>query len=159
MRKLSVFIVFAALVVAGCDSSSNNGDSESQSVVQKLSSRSWSLTGVSDADGDQFSSFSAAFTSVTVTFTATTFTIGVVAVDPAGNTTITGDYSLDEAAKRLTLSAEVAGIGTVPLVFTYNFKNNDTVVDFTADATTSTLLNTLFGTTLTGNATLTLSRS
>jgi hypothetical protein len=159
MRKLSVLVVFAALVFSGCDSNSSGDNSNELSATQKLTSKTWVMTGVSDSEGDKFDTFASNFSSIIVTFSADTFRIVVDPADNSENTIITGGYTVDESLKRLSLSAQVTPETSVPLNFTYNFVNDDSQVDIAADGTTSTLLNSLFGTTLVGNATLTLTDS
>lgn len=157
MKKLSA--IFLALLVGfvgiGCDS--NSSDDDELSVAEQFVDM-WALSGVSDDDGDQLAAFTAGFTAVDVTFASgSTFSIDIDAVDDASDQVLSGTYSVNEAASRLTLTTTVPGTGQIGLNFTYAFTGSDTVT-LTADAVTSTLLNVLLGTSLSGQIEITVSR-
>ena len=156
MKKLSaIFFTFLiGFVGVGCDS---NGDNDDPSIADLLVGV-WELTGVSDADGDQFTVFAQGFNSLEFTFTqAGAITIGIDAIDDAGDTVITGTYSIDESASRIAVTTEAEGVPII-LNFTYAF-NGDDEVTFAADSVASILLNALLVTTLQGSISLTISRT
>ena len=156
MKKLSTifFALLFGFVGVGCDSNSDNDDLPIADLLVDV----WKLTGVSDADGDQFAVFVQGFNSLEFTFTqAGAITIVVDAIDDAGDTVITGTYSIDESASRIVVTTQAEGVPII-LNFTYTF-NGDDEVTFVADSVTSILLNVLLGTTLQGSISLTISRT
>lgn len=151
MRKLSSLLLIALLAITsvGCDS--NDDESDADKFVG-----TWALTGVSDDAGDASEAFGAMFSSVTLTNNANgSFVLNVVprAGEPLA---IPGTYTVSESNSRFTLSASL-GTTTASLVFTYDF-NGDDSVDLTTVGSTAVLLNTLFGTTLEGEAVITVTR-
>jgi hypothetical protein len=154
MRKISGLLLALLLVVTsvGCDS--NNDPSDAETFVG-----TWALTGVSDSNGDATAAFAAGFSSVVLTnATDGSFTMRVSfsAANGGQVLTIPGTYVVNEGAKGLVLNAVVGG-NPAPLAFTYSI-SNDNVVVLTAGATTSVLLNTLFGTSLEAPANITITR-
>lgn len=157
MRKLSGLLLGLLLVVTsvGCDSSDDSSDAD-------LFVGTWALTSVSDSNGDATAAFAAGFSSVVLTnATDGTFTLRVNFSaqnpnNPGGTITIPGTYVINEGSKNITLNAVVGG-NPAPLSFTYGI-TNDNVVVLTAGATTSVLLNTLFGTSLEAPANITITR-
>lgn len=156
MCKLSTFLLALAIAVVGVGCDSDNNDDEIS--IDELIVDGWTLTGVSDAEGDQMAVFVQGFSSLEITFTqAGAFTIDVDAIDDAGDTVISGTYSINESANRVTLTADVEGLPVV-LNFTYAF-NGDDEVTFAADTDTSAKLNFLLGTTLQGSISLKVTRT
>ena len=155
MRSLSVFlfVLVTGFSAIGCDSdSSDNGPSDSERLVGN-----WIMSGVTDADGDQWDIFSAGFNSVVISFTQSgNYSIVIDSKLPDGDTTISGMYTVNEGTNSIALATEVAG-QSLNLNFTYAF-SSDTQATFTADPTTSTLLNVLLGTTLRGTISLILTK-
>ena len=156
MKKLSS--IFLALLIGfvgiGCDS--NSDDDDEQSVAEQLIG-TWALSGVSDDDGDQLATFAEGFNTVVATFTSGNgYSINIDAVDDASDQVISGTYSVNESTNQLTLNANVPPAGAIALNFTYAFVSSTSVV-LTADAVTSTLLNVLLGTSLTGTVAITIS--
>jgi hypothetical protein len=147
MRKLSnlLLILLIGVIGVGCDSGDSQSDAEAFVGV-------WALTGVSDAGGDALAAFGAAFSSVVITNSADmSFTL--VATPRAGDAiSVPGTYSVNEGTNTYTLSTPQA-----PLAFTYTY-TNDNVVELQAGATTSVLVNSLFGTTLDAPAVITITR-
>lgn len=155
MRKLSVFLFVLATGFAGigCDSdSSDDGPSDSERLVGN-----WIMSGVTDADGDQWATFSAAFNEVAVTFGSSgNFSIIVDSKLPDGDQTISGLYTVNETTNSITLATEVLGQAAT-LGFVYAF-SGDTQMTFTADSATSVMLNFLLSTTLRGTVSLILTK-
>ncbi len=152
MRKLTsiLFLALIAFVGTGCDSNDDPSDAD-------LFVGTWALTGVSDASGDRLADFGAGFSSITLTNTADgNFTINVTPRQ-GQPMAITGTYVVVENGETITLRASVGG-QTIPLNFTYDF-TSDTVVALTSDTTTAVLLNNLFGTTLQGQVTMTVTKA
>jgi len=153
MRSLlSPFLALLLLFIAvGCDS---NDDGNS---AQERFQGTWALSGISDTEGNKLPLFLQLYNGVSANFTTSGgFILDVDAIDTP-DITLEGTYTITEAVDRIILSAVVTGLGTVPLTFTYSFAS-DTSVTLTSDSTTSTLLNTMLGTTLVGNVTMTLSK-
>lgn len=151
MRKLTSLLLLALLAVVGVGCDSNNDKSDADKFVG-----TWALTGVVDVDGDQSAAFAAGFNSVTLTNTADgNFTINV-SPKVGSPAAYTGTYTVVENGKSITLRASVGG-QTIPLTFTYTF-NSDTVVALKSNTTTAVLLNNLFGTTLNGEVTITVTK-
>lgn len=156
MKKISVFLLLLATGFVGIGCDSNNDDEPS---IAELLADNWVVSGVSDDEGDQLTTFVTEFTSIAVIFTeSSNFTIDVDAVDPTGDQTISGSFSVNESTNRLTLTTTVPGAGQIQLNFTYAF-SGDNQVTLTADSVTSTLLNVLLGTTLQGIVSITISRT
>lgn len=156
MCKLSTFLLALMIAVVGIGCDSDNNDDEIS--IDELIADGWTLSGVSDADGDQMAVFAQGFNSLEITFTrAGAFTIDVDAIDDEGDTVISGTYSINESANRITMTTEVEGL-PVTLIFTYAFNGVDEVT-FAADSGTSILLNLLLGTTLQGSISLTITRN
>ncbi len=154
MRRLTnlLFVLLMGVFSVGCDSDSNNMSDMDQIVG------TWALTNVTDANGSALAAFGAAFSSVVLTNAANgSFTMNVTpsAQNPAVIPPITGTFSVNESTSVFTLN--VTSPVPAPLAFTYAFSTEDTV-DLTAGATTSVLLNTLFGTTLQSPAVITITR-
>lgn len=152
MRKLTSILLLAliAIVGIGCDSNSDETTDTDRFIG------SWALTGASDSTGDQSVAFGTAFSSVVLTNVSDgTFAIAVTPRQGAA-TTISGTFTIVEASKTITLRAAVGG-QTIPLNFTYSF-TSDTVVSLKSDTTTAVLLNSLFGTTLEGQVTITITK-
>jgi hypothetical protein len=147
MRKLSslLLILLIGVIGVGCDSDNSQSDAEAFVGV-------WALTGVSDAGGDALAAFGAAFSSVTLDNGADgSFTL--VATPRQGTAvTVPGTYSVNESTNTFTLTTPQA-----PLAFTYTY-TSDNVVELQAGATTSVLLNSLFGTSLEAPSTITITR-
>jgi hypothetical protein len=151
MRKISNLLLIALLAIVGVGCDSNSDPKDADRLVG-----TWALTGASDSQGDQIAAFAAAFSSVTLTnLSDGNFTINVVPVEGAAQA-ISGTYTVVEATKTLTLRASVGG-QTVPLIFTYTIAS-DTQVSLKSDTTTAVLLNNLFGTTLQGQVTISVTK-
>ncbi|MFT5144527.1 MAG: hypothetical protein ACI84D_003163, partial [Thalassolituus oleivorans] len=69
---------------------------------------------------------------------------------------VPGTFVVNEGTNGFTLNANLGGT-TAPLAFTYSYVTNDSVT-LQAGATTSVLLNSLFGTTLVAPAVITITR-
>lgn len=152
MQKLSSLLLIALLAVVstGCDS--NDESSDADRFVG-----TWTLTGISDASGDRLADFGAGFSSITLVNAADgNFTINVTPRQGAPMA-ITGTYTVIENSKSIVLRASVGG-QTVPLNFTYTFASDEQVA-LKSDTTTAVLLNNLFGTTLQGQVTLTVTKT
>lgn len=147
MRKLSnlLLVLLIGVIGVGCDSGNDQSDAEAFVGV-------WALTGVSDAQGDALAAFGQAFSSVVLTNNAdNSFTL--VANPREGSAiTVPGTYSVNESTNTFTLTTPQA-----PLAFTYSY-TSDNVVELQAGATTSVLVNSLFGTSLEAPATITITR-
>ena len=156
MKRISIFLLLVAFGFVGIGCDSNSGGDPS---ITELLADDWVLSGVTDDDGDQLAAFVAGFNSINVSFTeSSSFTINVDAIDPAGDQTISGTFSVNESTSKLTLTTTVPGAGQIQLNFTYAFSGDD-LVTLTADSVTSTLLNVLLGTTLQGTVSITISRT
>ncbi|GIV57414.1 MAG: hypothetical protein D6746_13750 [Bacteroidetes bacterium] len=145
-------LLLAGLVLfgTGCDS---GGDDEPRDAERILGT--WTVSDVSDADGSQQATFAQNVNRMTVVFNAdATFRLTVDAVDDAGDQTLDGPYSLNEALKKLTVTATLSG-QPVQLAFDYAFRNETTL----ALSASSVLINPLLGTNLAGTVTLTLTKS
>lgn len=147
MRKLSNILVIAliALVGVGCDSGDDTTDAEAFVGV-------WALTGVSDADGDALAAFGQAFSSVTLNNSADMSFVLTANPRQGDAIQVPGTYSVNESTNGFTLTTPQA-----PLAFTYSF-TSDNVVELQAGATTSQLVNVLFGTSLEAPSTITITR-
>lgn len=152
MQKLSSLLLIAllALVSTGCDSNDESSDAE-------LFVGTWALIGVSDSSGDRMTDFATGFSSIVLVNAADgNFTINVTPRQ-GSVMAITGTYTVIENSKTITLRASVGG-QTVPLNFTYTF-DGDEQVALKSDTTTAVLLNNLFGTTLQGQVTMTVTKT
>jgi len=144
-------LLFAALlstsVLSGCDNSEPADDAPRFQGT-------WTLVGISDADGDKLASFTSNFDWLTAEFSASgsaTFTARRV---DATTTVVQGTYVVDTADKSMSATVSVGSASTV-LSFDYNF-----VSDNKMDLATSAIpLNIAFGTTLVGTAEITMDRS
>jgi hypothetical protein len=155
MRKLTslLLVLLIGVIGVGCDSSDNMSDAD------KLVG-TWALTNVSDSQGSALAAFAAAFSSVVLVNSNTgsfNMTVTLSAQNPADITPppVIGTYTVNESTNTFTLN--VTSPAPAPLAFTYSFTSDD-VIDLTAGATTSVLLNTLFGTTLQAPAVITITR-
>lgn len=152
MRKLTSILLLALLAIVGTGCDSNDDPSDADLFVGN-----WTLSGVSDASGDRLADFGAGFSSITLTNNEDgTFTINVTPRQ-GSPMAISGTYTIVENTTSITLRATVGG-QTVPLNFTYTF-SGDNQVALRSDTTTAVLLNNLFGTTLEGQVTLTVTKA
>jgi hypothetical protein len=154
MRKRSAFLWMLTLAVwfAGCDS--NGGGEERLSAAEKILG-AWKLTGVSDGSGDQTPTFQENFEGVEVAFNSDqTYTLDVNARDDAQDVALKGPYVINEAAGTLSLTVTFGG-AQVPLSLNFTFPDNDTL----RLSGPANLLNTLLGTTLEGEVSLTFTRT
>jgi hypothetical protein len=151
MRKLSnvLAVLLIGLIGVGCDSNSDPSDADAFVGT-------WALSDVTDANGSALAAFGAAFSSVVLTNNADNSFVLTVTPREGDVLQIPGTYSINEGTSGFTLNANLGGT-TAPLAFTYNYVSDDSVT-LQAGATTSVLLNSLFGTTLTAPATITITR-
>ena len=152
MRKLSLYILLFGLLLVGvgCDGSSNDDSNDGDVFVG-----SWSLGGVTDAEGDRTAAFVAGFNSVVIGFEKDGgFSLDVDAVLDEADANYTGEYGIVESNSTVSVSINVNGTA-FPLAFTYDIVD-DNQIKLTAAGSTSVLLATLFTTTFTAPVTITL---
>ena len=156
MRKLFPFLMlFSLIVFTACDSDSND---DSTSVSDQFVG-GWQLGGLSDGDGDRTAAFAQGYEAITIAFTdagAVTLSVNAADINPVGDSSYTGTWSVEESSSTLTVSLSVAGTPT-PLSFTYDFINDNTVA-LTASSSTSLLLGVLFQTSFAEPVTITVVR-
>lgn len=155
MRKLFPFLMlFGLLLVTACDSDSKDSASDSDKFVG-----GWQLGGLSDGAGDRTAAFAQGYEAITISFTqagAVTLSVNAADINPVGDSSYSGTYSVVESSKTLNVSLSVNGTPT-PLSFTYNFVNDNTAT-LTASSSTALLLGVLFATSFTEPVTITVVR-
>jgi len=155
MRKWSTIVGVFALVVwaVGCDSNGGGDDGEQLSAAEKILG-AWDLTSVGDGAGDQTPTFLENFVGIKVAFNGDqTYTLDVDARDDAQDAALSGPYTLNEATGTLSLTATFAGT-QIPLSLNFTFLDDDTL----RLSGPASLLNTILGTTLEGDVSLTFTR-
>lgn len=153
LRKYLVVLPAAALLfgVTACDSD------DTETSDSDVLAGGWAVTGVSDDNGP--ADLTVNFNSIVVNFNnAGGGTIVVDAKDDAGDATLNLTYALNETAKSITINISVPNVGTIPLQLTYAIQSGNNAVNFTANSANAVLINSLFGTELTGNVTLSVTR-
>lgn len=144
---LAVGVVALLMTVSACDSDEDLTDAE-------LVVGAWDLSALSDGNGDQIATFNQNYTSFTGTFeTNGDVAIDLISADADPDVNITGTYTVDEALGSIGITTSVGGT-LVTLPFTYSFTNDDTLVLNTS----ALLLSQVLQTSLTGSASVTLSR-
>ena len=147
-----LFLLIAALVVVGCDST----DDEEPAADAERFVGNWVVVSAADQDGvrDQTPVF-ADLGELTVDLSENQdFVLALNYTDPmTDDLMLSGPYSLTESSNTLALTVTASGI-TVDLPFQYMFINDDTVELTTNGATIGLLLNTP----LEGDVVLTLER-
>ena len=137
--------------VAACD---NDGDGDVDEA--DLLVGTWSLTNVEDETGNRLADFGAAYSSFLSTFQSDgDVDIFLDTTDPnTPDIDVTAAYEINQTNNTVTLTVTTPG-GPVAIEFEYLFVDDDTL-----DLTTGALLmNLVFGTTLVGESTITLSRT
>ena len=138
------------LVGVGCDGSSNNDNKDADVFIG-----SWTLGGVSDAEGDRTAAFVEGFNSVVIGFEKDGgFSLAVDAVINEADASYSGEYAIIESNSTVSVSINVDG-QAFPLAFTYNIVD-DSHIELTASGTTSVLLASLFSTSFAAPVTITL---
>ena len=144
VRAVALTLVFT---VAACDGSEDLSDAE-------LIVGSWDLSGVVDGAGDQMASFNQNYSSFAATFNSDgSVTIVLVPTGTAPDVNINATYTIDEANGTVGITTTVSGL-LVTIPFTYDFTDEDTL-ELTASAA---LLGQVLQTSLSGTATVTLTR-
>lgn len=150
LRKLlfSALAVFTLVAFVGCDS--DDDDDPADVFVG-----AWTVTSITDGDGDQTAAFGQVANSLDVTF-ADDGTFDLVLdyndiANAAGQADLAVDGTYTATDTRLSLTVPALG-ATLP--FDYNVVNNDQV-GLSAPAA---IVNAAFGTSYVGNVTLTVTR-
>lgn len=149
---LSLFVLAFAFVAVGCDSNDDDDLAEAEVFLG-----TWTVTGISDATGDQTASFAQDVESFSVDFDndgTYTLTVDFVETDPRTDLQLAGDYTVNEATDALALAATIPGIGPITLGFEYNIVNDDEIELSAGNA----LINPIFGTSYEGTVQLTVER-
>jgi hypothetical protein len=150
MRRLPVFVLalLFGLTALGCDSNEDDDLTEAEILVGE-----WTVTAVSDNEGDKTSVFTQGVESFSANLTAAgTYNVLVVFTDERPDVPLAGTYTLNEGANSLVLIA-----GPLQLPFTYDIVSEDEIDLTTQDA----FVEALFGTapeTYVGNVTFTIER-
>ncbi len=138
--------------LAACDS--NDGGLPAAERIRGT----WTLTGVTDAGGDQFATIQAGFVSIRATFSqGGTYVFDLDARDDAQDLSLTGPYTVNETTAQLSLTVEAVG-QQLPLALGFAFVDDDTL-RLTSGAAATVLLNQVFQTGLNGAVTLTFDRA
>jgi hypothetical protein len=135
MRKISLLLLIFGLIATGCDSNDNGGDgmSDAEAFVG-----TWGLNQVSDADGEV--DLASNFNSIAVTFTISdSFSLVIDAVESGSDLMLNGTYTVEESTNTITLDATIPNVGTIPLIFTYEFDGDNVLL--TSGAQTTAALN------------------
>lgn len=150
-KGYGIVVLLMLVAAVGCDSNEDDDMSE-----QELFLGAWTLTSISDDEGDQTASFEENVESFVVQFQdESSFQLNVAFVpdDPREDIQLAGTYLLDESDNALTL--QIPGL-PAPLSFTYAFENDNTLV---LNASNVVLINTLFGTQYEGTVQITVERT
>lgn len=155
-RRLSTMFYRAAALallftVAACD---NDGDGDVDEA--DLLVGSWSLTNVEDETGNRLADFEMTYSDFLSTFQSDgDVVIFLDTTDPdTPDISVTAAYEINQTNNTVTLTVTTPG-GPVAIEFEYLFVDDDTL-----ELTTGALLmNLVFGTTLVGESTITLSRT
>lgn len=125
-------LLLMALLATGCDSA------EEEEEHLDLHD-TWVLTGVTDASGDQFATFTQNFDGIRATFTeADTYELVIDSKDNTLDQTLTGATTINEAARLLSIAVSLGG-PSVNLSFTYVLQG-ETGLQLTGDSTVLNLL-------------------
>ncbi len=144
---LALSVVALLMTVSACDSDEDLTDAE-------LVVGAWDLSALSDGAGNQLATFAMNYTSFTGTFESNgNVTIVLISADADPDVNISGTYAVDEAMGSIGITTNVGGtLITIP--FSYSFTDDDTLVLNTS----ALLLGQVLQTSLTGNASVTLTR-
>lgn len=151
MRKITYMMLLLGLMVVGCDSDSDGGDSDTFVGT-------WTVVGISDANGDRMPSFEQGYESIAITFGADSqVTMDVDAILDAADVVYSGSYQSSEGSESLSVTL-TTGQGPQTLSFTYEFETA-TRIALTSSSTTTTLLSVLLQTSLAHPVKITLIKS
>ncbi len=133
-----LLVLFASVALIGCDSNEDEDDTGDAETFLGA----WEIVSAADQGGqnDQTDVFAALGTlTITLNDDGTYSLVLVYADGQTPDLTITGNYAVNESSSTLVLSIQLEGLPQVDLPLEYSFRS-DTEVEFTADATTLTIL-------------------
>ncbi len=148
--RVGAIAVALVLLVSAC---SDDGSGDLDDAERFLGG--WEMIDVSDSDGNQLAAFTAQYNTFEVLFASTgSASFNVDAADPGANDIVlSGTYIVSDAQKTVTVTVN-PGVA-VAISFDYEFESNGNL-----NVTTSSIpLNLAFGSSLVGDATITLAQS